>query len=278
MSDIGAWVKEHPLTTGAVVIGGLVLLLVLSKSGSSGGSNVAASEINADSQLAQVNAASQAQTQQTQAQLAAVQAQAQVASNQANAAVSAQNTQTAAQLILGLQTTNNQTNTTDTANELQAGIEGQTLDVQAQSNTLQAGVANNEIQASVNENTNNNATALAGLNAQIGGTEDIANLQAGLQSTALADTTTLQQQLINNQYLTNNTILQDVGAAGLNHGTASLENDLTAIIAGVEGQPGIGQTAAASSGTAAAASASSTAAIFSSLFGAISKVATGLFS
>lgn len=152
--------KKHPYTIGGVIIvGGLIIFYLLSKSGSSatasdGGLGEA---LQYDENQAQVNASLAAQQQQTQAQTQQAELEAQVSNTQTAASLDASNTATEANLadnIAGIIGSIYDTNasTVNNANE-----EVYTENVQSMADA----VLENQTNAGVYENANNNATNLA---------------------------------------------------------------------------------------------------------------------
>ncbi len=161
-----------------------------------------------------------------------------------------------------------------------------------------------DTQLAATEDTN--AANLAAYNAQFAYQTNLANLQGALTSKQIDSTTQLTSQgiwaqlqaifgqqatdqqgqqlqynyasqLSQNQYNLNNQIVGMVGQAGLNHGTASLENSLTSILAGVMNQPAIGVAAQQTSQVQAESTASMWSNITNAIAGVANTVAGGLF-
>jgi hypothetical protein len=284
--------KKHPYATGGVVIvGGLVVFYLLSSSqASSSAATTAATPaapgtsdadyqaaLAANSQLAQVQAAAQVQTNAQQVQLQQAQLEADSTNQQTAAALATTNVQTAAQLAATLAQVSasvqeNQTNveaaTADTANQY---VYAENLQ------SMQDQVLTSQINSGVLENANNNATALAGLESTNELQANIAGLQAGVASQGITAAETVQQQAESDQFGLDTQTLNMVQQAGLNHGTESLENDLTGIVSSVTtGSPATGTAAVSGNASAAAASSAATASIINTITGTAGKVASGL--
>lgn len=352
--NIASTIKEHPIATAGITIGGLILLLILMRS--SAGATADTSNAGALQTIAAANAqqnqlAAQYGAQQSQVASANYQSSlaAQVQNNQVVAAANAATYQTDASLIAAL--ASNQTQ--QQATQAQLAATAMQVNLQGQQNYLTADTVNQQtaaqlaaygIQTDAQTHANDTAAAIsmnqtnqnaAMFNAQIDSqnlqstlenqayihqmdttlqaTEDtnaanlsayqsginyqslIAQLQAVLtgqgidaqKDVLLQQGTTQQQmqqlqynyatQLAQNQYNINNQVVGMVGQAGLNHGTASLENSLTAILSGVLNQPQIGVAAEQSSQVASAASASMWSNIANAVASVGSTIAGGLF-
>lgn len=275
--DLGE-IKKHPYVVGGLVlVGGFVLYMLLSGSSSSGGSSDLSTVAAADSNAEQIAAASAAANAQVQQQQQATQLQAQVANNQVQAAYESQNNQTDAALVAALA----QNDTVQQNQDLAA-------QVSEQSNANQTAVQQSELSTALQAQENNNLTSTQQLQSQLDYGTQVAQLQAGLQTTALNDYEDISQQVVNQQsqaqqyqYNLDSGILSSVQAAGLNHGTQSLENSLTAILSGIEGDPTVGTSAeqATALGDEAgnAASAANLNSILQAFKGAGSSVVSGLF-
>lgn len=280
--------KEHPYATGSVVIvGGLVVLYLVSSSQSSAPAQTAVSTsgpssadyqaaLAANSQLAQVQAAAQVQEQQNQVTLQSQQLQAQVANNQTAASIATNNTNTAAQLAATL------AQISASVQENQTNVEAQTADTANQyvfTQNLQAmqdEVLESQINSGVLEQANNNATALAGLESTNELQATVAGLQASVANTGVLAATQVQQQQLSQQYQLSQQTLNMVQQAGLNHGTESLENDLIGTVGLALGTSAPATAAVTGNSQAAIASSQSTASIINSITGGLTKVASGL--
>lgn len=281
-------IKDHPYATGGIVIvGGLVVFYMLSSSQSGGGGGAPASSsgtssadyqaaLAANSQLAQVQAAAQVQTNAQQVQLQQQQLEAQVANNQTAASIATNNTNTAATLAATLaqisaQVQMNQVNveaaTTNTANQY---LYAENLQ------QMQDSVLESQINSGVLENANNNATALAGLESTNELQATVAQLQANVASQGVQAAETVQTQQQQNEFTLSQQTLDMVQQAGLNHGTETLENDLTGVIGEALGQPGTATAAVTGNSQASIASSQATASIINTITGSLQKVATGL--
>lgn len=144
MNDMIAWVKQHPVATGAIAVGGLIVIYLLFSSGGSTGDNGLAAEQQAlAAQAASGN------------QLAALQTQLQAQSNQVAGAVSAnaQNDATdLAKATLAAHTQENQ----DT---LSAQVANNTLAAQIAAGQIAADAADHQSTAAVQINASNNGAA-----------------------------------------------------------------------------------------------------------------------
>ena len=294
-------IKEHPYATGAVVIvGGLVVLYLLSSSQSSQAPAQASSDssgmsssdyqamLAAQSQNAQVAAAAQVQNNAQQVALQQQQLEAQVANGQTAAAIHTNDVNTSAQLAATLAQIQADAQshladvtaaTTDTANQY---MYAQNLQ------QMQDQVLESQINSGVLENANNNATALAGLmssndlQALISKLEastatTIASIQGDVASKGVDAATTVQLQQLQDQYSLSDKTLNMVQQAGLNHGTESLETSLVGVVGAALGQPGVATAAVTGNSAAAVASSQSTANIVNSISSGLSSVVNGLF-
>ena len=258
MNKIEGWIKDHPYMTGGIALIAFILFYVLTKGGSSpaqsGSDAVANNALSASLQEQQIQAQSNAANSQVAASEYQTQAEAQVAEQQASAQVSAQNESTDAALVAALA----QNQTTAAANTDEENIQDSTLSTELAATTN----TNNDELASV-ENTN--TTNLSAYNDNLTAQTTLAQLQAGLYGSALTDQTQLQEIGMNDQQGIDSSIVSEVGAAGLNHGTASLENSLTGILGEVTGNTGIGVAAENANFGAAAAQENSTSSILNSI-------------
>jgi hypothetical protein len=266
-----------------------------------------------DAQLIAALAANQTQQQATNAQLTATGMQVNLQAQQNYLTADTADRGIAAQLAaMGIQA-----DSQDLANQLSAQVtqhqqDTQLAGLQAQTNEmLQQSTLENQTyqyqmatQLAATENTNQ--TNLDAYNSQVAYQTNLANLQGALTQQQIASTTTLTSQGIwaqlqailgqqttdqqgqqlqynyattvaNNQNNVNNQILNMVGAAGLNHGTQSLENSLTAILSGVLNQPQIGVAAENTTAVNDQSTASMWSNITNSIAGLASTVAGGLF-
>lgn len=267
-------IKEHPYATGAVVIVGGIVVFYLLSSGTSGSTPtmVAGSGTNSnDAAIAQTNAAAAVQTNAQQVQLQQNQLEAQVANTQTAAAIETNDTSTAAQLAATLaqiqaSTAQNRdtlvAQTTDTANQYSYAENLQ---------SMQDAVLEQQINSGVEENANNNATALAGEQLQTGVQIVGITSAAGVQTTALGDALTLATQQESDTQANNTFAIENAGNFGFDKGPAIIESVLNnpTATAAVQGS-------AASSIASTAANAS----IINTLLAGLTKVggavATGL--
>lgn len=255
-----------------------------------------------DAALIAALASNQTQQQATQAQLAATAMQVNLQGQQNYLTANTVNQQTAAQLAAyGIQT-DAQTHANDTAaaismnqtNQNAAMFKSQ-IDAQNLQSTLENQAYMHQMDTTLQATEDTNAANLSAYQSGIGYQSLLAQLQAVLtgqgidaQKDVLLQQGTTQQQmqqyqydyakmLSQNQYNINNQIVQMVGQAGLNHGTASLENSLTAILSGVMNQPVIGVAAEQTSQVQASASASMWSNIANSIANLGSTIAAGAF-
>lgn len=289
------FIKDHPYATGGVVIvGGVVVFYLLSSSSSSGqASTQAAAQPDmsaayaAAAQEAQTNAAAQVQTNAQTVQLQQAQLEADVANTQTAASLQSNNVNTAATLAATLaqiqaQTQQNQDSLnaqlTENADTLSAQTvqQGNELTYASNIQGMQDAVLESQINAGVVENANNNATALAGTDATLDYQTTLAQLQAGVASQGVTAAETVQEQQQQNSYNLSQQTLNIVQQAGLNHGTESLENDLTGTIGLALGTAAPATAAVTGNSQAAVASSAATASIINSITGGATKVATGL--
>jgi hypothetical protein len=237
--NIEKWIRTHKALAIVAGLGLLFLLYILLRGQSSGAAQTPQSQALAyTSQEQQLAAAQDTQSAQLQAQTNAQQLSAQVQDNQVNASLSAQNESTDASLVAAL-----------AQNQTQAQAYSLSAEVTNNQNSLEAGVDNNQINAEYDALVNTNQTDLSAYDTEY-------NDQAGLTSQALSESSALEGESLSDSYNINNSIVDTVEAAGLNHGTSSLENSLTAILGEVEGNTGIGEAAENANAVGSAAGAS----------------------
>ena len=277
-------IKKHPYTTGAIVIVGGVAVFYLMSSGQSSSSTAASSGTDdtaaiaaADAQMAQTQAAAAVQTNAQQVTMQQNQLEADVANNQTAASLQANNINTAATLAATLAQIQASTQQNQDSLNAQLAENADTLSAQTvqQGNELtyasniqsmQDAVLEDQINSGVVENANNNATALAGTEATLDYQTTLAGYQAAVASQGVSAAETVQQQQESDQYSLDTQTLNMVQQAGLNHGTESLENDLTGIISSVTtGSPSTGTAAVTGNSQAAIASSQSTANIIATI-------------
>lgn len=275
--------KKHPYATaiGGVIIFLGVYLLLKNKTSSGAAATVSGSSgTNAyDLQIAQLQAGQDAASAQQQTALQVANLQAGVQNNQTNAAVATVAAQTAAQLA-AIQA---QTAAAVSENATNVGAQVSVAQIQANASTaaeqLQAeeNIAQSNDLASINENQVNNQTTQQGQTLQY--LTNVAADQTGLQENAQGIEETLVSQQLENQYELGSQTLKLVGAAGLNHGTTSLENDLTQITESVNGAqvPAAENAIASAGGQYASAIGSSPASIIGAAGGAAGSILSGLF-
>lgn len=248
-------VKQHKVAFGLLGVAAFVLFILLLRGG---GSKQAADPVSQilgyNEQQNELNAQVSLQQQQIGAQQDAVDQQANAQNVATQAAAGAQNEQTDAALIANLYDT-------------QSGAQVSTAQIGAEES-----VENTSTNAQLAALENTNSTQLSALNSQYNSQDYQAQLTAQLYGQGLTDQTglqedqiTAQEQALQDQYGENTTILNEVGEAGLNHGTSSLENSLAAIIAEVEGEGSTASSFANANATGAAANASETNSFYSFL-------------
>jgi hypothetical protein len=191
-----ALLKEHPYTTGAVVIvGGLVVFYLLSASQSApaSGSSGNGAALQADEQAAQLNAQSSVANNQIDAQEQSQQLSAQTSDYQTQAGLQESDDQTAASLAGVLA-------------QVQGQEESQGDQYVFEENTtgMQDAVLEDQINAGVVENANNNATGLAG---ELG----VADLQAGIEGQSINAATGLAYQQLTDEESNINSIIPLAG-------------------------------------------------------------------
>lgn len=191
--ELPPFIKEHPYAVGsAVIVGGIVILYLLSGSSSSTGASASgdqAAVLQAEEAEAQINAGTQQQNAQTSAELQAAQLQANSEDAQTAASVDINNTNTAAQLAAQIYAT--QQGTTVTALNDNASTEQQANEDIFNQNTvaMQDSVLEDQINSGVVENANNNAAAVAGT-----------QIAAGVTDLGIGDALTLATQQENDAY------------------------------------------------------------------------------
>ena len=294
-------IKQHPYATGGVVIvGGLVVFYLLSSSqgaseassatSSSGGMSSADYQayLAASAQQAQVNAAAQVQNNQLTVQQQQQQLEYQAAHEQTQASLAINDTNTAAQLaatLAQIQASTQQNTDTLTAQTTQQANQ---LMYAQNIQQMQDNVLESQINSSVLENANNNATALAGLmdsndlqgliaKLSASTATTIAGYQASVASQGVDAATQVQMAQLNDQFQLSNKTLDMVNAAGLNHGTTSLENALVGTVGTALGYPQVGVAGVQTATQASIASSQSTAAIVNSITSGISNTVGSLF-
>lgn len=274
-------IKKHPYATGTIVIiGGVVVFYLMSSGSAPTAANAPSSDQSSaeayDAQLAQVQAAADVQSNAQQVQLQQAQLEASVSNTQTQAQLEATQTSTAAQLAATLaqvQASTQQNQDTLAAQTIQQGNE---LTYASNIQSMQDSVLEDQINSGVVENANNNATALAGVESTNDLQATIAGYQAAVAKLGVTAAQTVQTQQLSQQYDLSKQTLDMVQQAGLNHGTESLENDLTGTIGLALGTSAPATAAVQGNSQAAAASSAATASIINSITGAASKVATGL--
>jgi len=262
-------IKKHPYTTGTIVIvGGVVVFYLLSGSSSAAPAAASSSDQSADAydaQLAQVQAAADVQTNAQQVQLQQAQLEASVSNTQTQAQLEATQTSTAAQLAATLaqvQASTQQNQDTLAAQTIQQGNE---LTYASNIQSMQDSVLEDQINSGVVENANNNATALAGVESTNDLQATVAGYQAAVATQGVTAAQTVEQQQLTQQYNLSTQTLNMVQQAGLNHGTESLENDLTGTIGLALGTSAPATAAVTGNSEAAAASSAATASIISTI-------------
>jgi hypothetical protein len=270
--------KEHPYATGGIVIvGGIVVFYLLSRQSSGVSANPQSADFQAalaaDSQLQQVAAASAVQQSQQQTALQAAQLNASVANNQTAANLNATNTAAytglVSSLISGeLAVSENATNTNAQVTEQEnTALYTQNIS-QMQDNVLM-----DQINQAAEENANNNATSLSGLQDQLNYGTGIATLQAGLQSQGLTEAATLTSQQMAQQLQLDNTIIP---LAGQQKNSALDATDQTSLFQTIlaNGNPNVAAAGTAASASATAAGDNASANIFGSVVNGITKIGT----
>lgn len=190
--ELPPFIKEHPYAVGsAVIVGGIVILYLLSgsSSGTSSASSDQAAVLQADEAEAQINAGTQQQNAQTSAQLQAAQLAADSTNQQTAASVAINNTNTAAQLAASIYSTQQGTAVTALNDSTQEAIEANSEISNQNVYAMQESELEDQINSGVVENANNNATAIAG-----------AQIQAGVTDLGIGDALTLSQQQENDAY------------------------------------------------------------------------------
>jgi hypothetical protein len=236
-------IKKHPYVTGGLVLaGGIVLILVLrsQSSGTSSGSDSGVGSVAAaQEQENQLEAAASVQNNQTAAAQQAAQLQAEALNNQTIAAQNTSNNQTDAALIAAL-----------AQNQTQAQANSLSAEVTDNQYSTEANVQNTETNDELSALTNTNQTQLDALNTQTAAGVAVDQLQAGLQSQALSESSTLEGNDLSDEQSDEQTVLSGLinGAPGLNRNDTQL-SDILAAIEGTEGNAGVG-VAIAGSGTA----------------------------
>lgn len=233
--------SKHKAAFIGVAIAGVFVLVLLSKRG--GNTSPASSLIGAQLTQNQLDAQVAVANQQANAQNYASQIQANATAEQYKAAEDASNTQTYAALISSLASTQ---------------AENHYTDVSGQVATTQIGAQQHMFDTEYN-------TSLSALEDTNATSEHIAQLEQQLAS-----------QQITARSNENKTILDAVNKAGLNHGTTSLEENLTGIIGEVLGQPQVAVAGESASAYTQAAHDAETASIFGSITNGISSAISNL--
>jgi hypothetical protein len=260
--------KKHPYATGGVVIvGGLAVFYLLSRS--QGSSAVASSPAAADAQLASIQAGAAVQTNAQQAALQAAQINASAATHQTDVSASVSNTQTLAALAASLFGTRSATEVAqinaDAATLQQANQETAQQNIAA----LQESGILSQVNAQAEELANNNATSLEALRDQLSAQGAIAS-QVISSATGLAT----QQQT---DFEKNVTLLaptfgkQYNSALDANNAAAEIET----VLAG--GNPGVAATGIYSSTSAVSSGNAASAAKVGSVTSGIASIVNGLF-
>lgn len=277
--ELPPFIKEHPYAVGsAVIVGGIVILYLLSGSSSGSGTSSASNQaavLQADEAEAQINAGTQQQDAQTSAELQAAQDQQESTDAQTAASVNLGNTQTAAQLaaaIYGDQQGTLVAQSNNAANEtIQANAEISNQNVYA----MQESELEDQINSGVVENANNNATAVAG-----------AQIQAGVTDLGIGDALTLAQQQENDAYnlTSQNDVAFDaeipyiVQNAGDQKNSIIDATDQTSLFQTVlsQGNPAVAAAGTGASAGVGTAGVAANAATTSSIANALTKITTGL--
>jgi hypothetical protein len=291
-------IKKHPYATGGVVIfGGLVVFYLLSRSqgeaqapaqAQGGGMSSADYQayLQAQAQQAQVNAAAQVQQNALTVQQQQQQLEYQAAHEQTQASLAINDTNTAAQLAATLAQIQAQTQQNADTLTSQTTQQANQLTYAQNIQQMQDDVLMSQINSSVLENANNNATALAGLmdsndlqgliaRLSASTATTIAGYQADVASKGVDAATQVQMEQLHDQFQLSDKTLELVRAAGLNHGTTSLENALVGTVGTALGYPQVGVAGVQSGAAASIASSQSTANIIQSISGGIASVLTG---
>jgi len=267
--------KKHPYVIGSVVIvGGVIVFYLLSSSSGSStsapsGSSDYASTLAADTQLAQTQAAAQVQTNAQQAQLEQDQLAAQVQNEQTSASLQANDLSVAAQTaaalgsIAGQVQENNSNNYTAITEQANQDVSNENI------YGLQESVLADQINAGVEENANNNATALAG-------TEYVTGAQTTLGLASLSDATTLATQQQSDFEQNVETIIP---LAGQQKNSALDATDQTGLFASIlsNGNPSVAAGATSASASAAASGNAAGVATVGTVVSGLGSVIKGLF-
>jgi hypothetical protein len=269
MAGLKETLMKHKFAVGGVALVGLfVLYELLSSSGGSSASSPASAALGYSLQEQQLQAQSDAQANQVSAQLQAANLSAQAANNQTIGAVDENNANVDASLIAALA----QNQTSAQANTLAA-------QTQQQQNSLEAETNNNYINSQLQATENTNATNLSAYENANGLQQFLGNLQYQLNSQYLTGQNNLASEQLQNQYNLEQSAQQAVNAAGLNHGTNSLEEQLTAIESEILGESNVGVAAEQANEAGTVSSNQASASILGSIFGknsALSSLLSGL--
>lgn len=268
-----AEIKKHPYAVGGVVIvGGLVVFYLLSRSSSSSVSGVsgdASSTLAADTTLGQAQAAAAVQTNGQNAALQAAQISANSTNLQTSAAEDVSDTQTVASLLAALN--GNATNVSiNTANDNATTLQQENSETAEQNiYSLQESGLEDQINQAAEENANNNSTSLAGL-------VDTLNYQGELGSQIIGSATTLAQQQQTDTEENTQALIPTFGKqynSALDANNAAAET-LTVLSGGNASVAGEGVVSSASS---VAAGDNASASIINSISKLGASVGTGLF-
>jgi hypothetical protein len=255
-------IEEHKVAFGLLGVAGFVLILLLMRGGSSSqASNPVSQILGYDEQQNELNAQASLQSQQIAAQQDAVDQSAQAQDYQYQEAASAQNEQTDASLIANLYDTQ------------------QSAAVQEDQYGSETSIDNTETNAELAATENTNATNLSALQSEYGAADYQADLQAQLYSQGISSSTTLGEDQITaleqaeqDQYNEDSSVISEVGAAGLNHGTTSLEDALGGILGEALGQGSAASTFAQGSAGASEASSLGGTSTLNSIIGSIGNI------
>lgn len=234
--------KKHPYgwLGGGLALFVLIYLYERSKHSSAASTNTVVQSNGpsaADLQYAQMQTAAQLQSNQTAAQVQVAGLQANVQNNAITAQADTAAEQVAAQLaaIQAQTAATVQENATNNAtqvsmSQITANAQTTTAQLQAQENETQTNALK-----SIEENQTNAQVNEHGQTLNYLGT--VAGYQSSLQSQSMAEQAQLTSQQLSAHEADTQAVLAAVNKAGLNHGTTSLENDLTQITESALGQP-----------------------------------------
>lgn len=299
MSSIYGWIDEHKLESAGialVLVGALYLLLRGGGNSSSAQPVTAANGASSDYysaqlQLDQLSAAQGAQQLQAATQTQQTQIAATVADNQTAAQLAALEDQDnsavqAAKIQAGV--TNNQTQAQIDVAQIQGNVQNTSTQAQVQENrdnltsvenivSSQDAIQIAQINAAQAEQANNDQTAVDINGQQYDYQNNLADLNAGIESESLQDQTTLLTQQQSNQLTLSQQIIP---LAGKQQNSALDAEDQTNLFATVlaNGNPSVASSAIQGS-TQAVISGNNTGAtaIITNLAGTIAKAGAGLF-